>query len=453
MKILVIDDEQLLREEIAAILTEQGHECSTAANGYDAIEQAQKFQPHVVLCDLAMPDIDGLTVLDRIRNQLPETQTVIITAFGTMESAIDAFRRGACDFILKPINVDDLFVKIERIQKQRELLQELGELRRIVQKDQRTGTLLIGQSPSICGLRKLIEQLAYVDSSILLLGETGTGKEVVARRLHEQSRRANKPFVTVNCAAVPETLIESELFGHSKGSFTGAIQDKKGLFEAAKGGSLFLDEFCEMPFLLQSKLLRVLERKEIVPVGSTVPIPVDVRLIAATNRNPIAFVEEGQLREDLYYRIRVMEVDLPPLRERREDIPELAHHFVDIYNEEMKRTVQGLSNSALQALMLYPWPGNVRELKNAVERAMIFSSSGFLQLEHFPVEISEYQPQTVEADELKAALKAYENAHILAVLNKTHGNRVKASELLGVDRSTLHRKLATMEEEGSYLKS
>lgn len=446
-RILVIDDESLLREEIATILSEEGYACDMAENGRNGLQKATEFMPDIVLCDLAMPDIDGLTVMEKLRRELPETQVVIITAFGSMESAIEAFRKGACDYLLKPVNLDEMLAKIERIEERQALLHEVHNLRRVV--STREGEpRLVGDSPQIKQTAALIEQLATVDSSVLLLGETGTGKEVVARLLHERSRRRDKPFITVNCSAMPESLMESELFGHTRGAFTGAVDDRPGLFAAAAGGTLLLDEFCEMPYALQAKLLRVLERKEVQPVGSTEPITVDVRLVAATNRDPAAYVEQGKLREDLYYRIRVMEICLPPLRERKEDIPVLAQHFVDLFNVEMKRTVQGISNAALQALMLYSWPGNVRELKNTVERAMIFTTSGFLGLEPLPAEVLRTVPQQERVpDELKAALRRYESAHILAVLQKTDGNRAKAAQLLGVDRSTLHRKLSGSNED------
>ncbi len=444
MKTLIVDDEALFCDEIAAILNERGFSCKSARDGRTGLEIASEFLPDVVICDLSMPDMDGLKVLERLRCELPETHIIIITAFGTMENVIEAFRKGASDYVLKPLNIDELIRKIRQIERQRALLAELRELRRKVNTPPQA-TQFIGQSPAIREILTLVDQLAPVDSSVLLLGETGTGKEVVARLLHERSHRRNKPFIALNCAAVPETLIESELFGHVRGAFTGATHDKTGLFAAACGGSLFLDEFCEMPASLQGKLLRAIERKEVMPVGSASLIPVNVRLIAATNRDPMAYVKESKLREDLFYRIRVMELSLPPLRQRREDIPLLAQHFVDRFNQEMKRNVQGISNAALQALMLYGWPGNVRELKNAVERAMIFTTSGFLELRHFPVEVGNAQNNVAVPDELKAALCAYENAHILAVLNKAGGNRAYASQLLGMDRSTLHRKLTAMQ--------
>ncbi len=445
MKILLIDDEALLLQEVAAILSESGHVCRCSSNGKAGLEEALRFLPDVVLCDLTMPELNGLQVLRQLRKELPQTEVVIITAFGSMESAISAFREGACDYLLKPIIFEDILNKLGRIASHRALLAEVRELRQKVS-HQCGPTTIVGRSPRMQEVGDLAGQLSSVPSSVLLVGETGTGKEVIARAIHEGGERGSKPFIAVNCAAVPDSLMESELFGYARGAFTGAMHDKVGLIEAANGGTLLLDEFCEMPPALQSKLLRVLERKEITRIGNTRPISVDVRILAATNCDPLAYMEQGKLREDLYYRIRVMEIHLPPLRERKEDIPLLAQHFIEIFNQEMKRTVAGLSNAALQAMMLYFWPGNVRELKNAIERAMIFTTSGFLPLEAFPAEISRKMDGQEVPDELRIAMKAYESAHILNVLQRSEGNRARASELLGVDRSTLHRKLATMPE-------
>lgn len=447
MKILVIDDEAILREDITELLKDHGYDSRSAPSGQAGLKIADEFLPDVILCDLTMPGMDGIEVLDNVRIRLPETEFIVVTAYGSMETAIEAFRKGACDYILKPVNFETLLFKISRLEKQRDLSAEVRELRRQVNSPQHP-IQLIGQSKQIQEIISLVEHLKLVDTSVLLLGETGAGKEVVARYIHEQSNRSSKPFIALNCAAIPETLMESELFGYMHGSFTGASKNKTGLFEAADGGTLFLDEFCEMPAALQSKLLRVLERKEIMPIGGTVAKSVNVRLLAATNREPLEFVKEGKLREDLYYRIRVMEINIPPLRERRVDIPLLAQFFVDQFNRDMKRTVKGLSNEALQAMMLFDWPGNVRELKNAVERAMIFTMNGYLKLEHFPREVSNQPEKKDIPDDLKSALKAYENAHILSILSQTGGNRLQASKSLGVDRSTLHRKLASMEEEG-----
>jgi two-component system response regulator PilR (NtrC family) len=442
MRILIIDDEKLLRDEIAAILTEHGHHCKCADGGERALTLGPEFKPDIVLSDQTMPGMSGLETIIKLSPLLPECEFIIITAFGTLENSLDAFRQGICDYILKPVCIEDLLDKLASISKRQIHLREVRELRRTI--NQPTKTVLVGQSPQMENIKTIVKRLSNVSSSVLLTGETGTGKEVVARYIHESSTRCQQPFIAVNCAAIPEPLMESELFGHIKGAFTGATSDKIGVFEAANGGTLLLDEFCEMPFSLQSKLLRVIERREVIPVGKTTATPLDVRLIAATNRTAEEFVKAGKLRADLYYRVNVMELKLPPLRERKEDIPLLCQHFIQMLNQEMKRLIKGVSNNALQAVMLYSWPGNIRELKNAIERAMIFTAGEFLPLENFPVEITRQKIALASPDELKVAIRAYENAHILTVLNKTNGNRAQASKLLKVDRSTLHRKLTAI---------
>jgi len=441
MKILIIDDESVFREEVAEALRERGHECEEAGDGRSGIEQAELLCPDVVLCDLVMPGVGGGQVLESLRPRLPETQFIMVTAHGTMESAIDAFRMGACDYLLKPVVFEELFAKVDRVERELALLTEVQQLRMAVAREQEPDEL-VGQSVAIKEVRRLIGEVAGVDASVLLVGPTGSGKDVTARALHARSARRDKPFLAVNCSAVPDTLVESELFGHLRGAFTGADQDRPGRLRAAEGGTLFLDEIATMPTASQAKLLRAIEEREIVPVGGTEPIPVDFRLIAATNQAPQDAITDGQLREDLYFRIRVVEIHLPRLRERTEDVPLLIQHFVDELNHQMKRRVRGVSNEALQVLMQHPWPGNVRQLRNVIERAMIFKTEGFLEVGDLPSEVSAGAFKGSETDELRAVVKAFERHHILTILEKCDGNREEAARRLGIDRSTLYRRLA-----------
>lgn len=441
MKILVIDDESVFREEVAEALRERGHECEEAGDGRSGIERAERFGPDVILCDLVMPGVGGGQVLEALRPRLPQTQFIMVTAHGTMESAIDAFRMGACDYLLKPVVFEELFAKIDRVERELTLLSEVQQLRRAVSGEQEPDEL-IGQSAAIEEVRRLIGEVASVDASVLLIGPTGSGKDVTARALHRQGTRHRGPFVAVNCSAIPDGLLESELFGHLRGAFTGADQDRPGRLRVAEGGTLFLDEITTMPVASQAKLLRAIEEREIVPVGGTKPVRVDFRLIAATNQDVGEAIADGRFREDLYFRVRVVEIHLPPLRERTEDIPLLVRHFVDELNHQMKRRVRGASNEALQALMQHPWPGNVRQLRNVIERAMIFRTEGFLEVGDLPGEVSAGAFKGAATDELKAAVKAFERHHILAVIDQCDGNRDEAARRLGIDRSTLYRRLA-----------
>ena len=440
LRVLMIDDEDLFREEIAAELRERGHQCETAGDGLSGLERATTFFPDVVLCDLMMPGLRGEQVLKKLRQQLPETRVIMITAYGTLESAVECFRNGACDYLLKPVFFDDLLGKIGRIAREKQLEEETIRLRRIIA--QQSGPpRIVGEGSAIQEAIGLVEKFAEVEAPVLIMGDTGTGKELAARSIHERSHRRAGRFVAVNCAAIPESLLESEFFGYVKGAFSGAEQDRDGFLQTASGGTLFLDEFAELPLNLQAKLLRALESGEVTPVGGNDPVRTDLRLIAATNKDLLEEVESGRFRRDLYYRVRVAELSLPPLREMKEDIPVLVQHFVDRLNQEMERKIIGASNGALRALMLYPWPGNVRELRNAVERAMIFRRDGYLEMEDFPAEISSPGVLASPPDKLKAAVKAYEEAHIRSVLDRTGGNRDAAAKLLGIDRSTLYRKL------------
>lgn len=444
LKVLIVDDEALFREDVAAALRDKGYECQTASNGEEALVEAGAFQPDVVLCDLVLPRMRGLDVLRRANTMLPETHFIMVTAHATLDSAIQALREGAADYLLKPIDLVELEHKLHLFAERLSLKDEVRVLRRTLSEKVGDG-VLIGMSAAILRVREMIERLAGTPCTVLLRGETGTGKEVVARRLHDLSCRPGQPFVAVNCAAIPESLWESEFFGYRRGAFTGADRDKIGYFEAANGGTLFLDEIGELSPTMQAKLLRALEDRVIYRVGSTEPTVFQARIVAATNRDLLALTREGKFREDLYYRIRVVEIDLPPLRERADDIPLLLDYFARRLGSELKRNILGVSNEAVQAALVYNWPGNVRELRNAVERAMLFTHEGYLPLVHFPPELQAIGCQQLPQAQplsLKEALRQFEKRYIKSVLAQTGGNRDEAARLLGVDRSTLYRKLS-----------
>ncbi len=444
-EILVVDDEAPFREDIAEILREEGYSCHTVETGEDALEWVRDHPPDVVLCDIVMPGMSGVEVLERLEEICPETGVFMVTAYGNLDSAVEAFREGAYDYLTKPVNPDEVIEKIKRFLDYRSLANEVDRLRREVSRSRQTDEpyRLIGESQAMQEVFEQIEQAGGTDSNVLVTGESGTGKELVARSIHDASDEdGDSAFVAVNCAALTESLLESELFGYTEGAFTGATQNRKGYFEEADGGTLFLDEVSEMTVDLQAKLLRAIERKEVQRVGSTKTISVDVRIIGSSNRNLEKAVEQGNFREDLYYRLKVLHVELPPLRNRRDDIPLLVDHFFNKYNEKLNRKVRGAENSAIQSLMTYDWPGNVRELENTVERWMITSSEEMLKWEDLPNEIKEEaRPEEELSDNLKSALEAYEKQHIRTILDSTEGNRTEAADILGIDPSTLYRKL------------
>lgn len=437
--ILIIDDEDLFREDLASLLRDEGFLCRTAANGEEGLESAREEQPDIVLCDLAMPGIDGVAVIEHLAVEYPDVPVLLMTAYGSLESAMAAFRKGAADYLLKPLQHDELLIKIQRCLERRRLIREVRFLRRKVSEGDE-GTRLIGKSPAMEEIRELIRRVAPAQTTVLVTGETGTGKEVVARSMHELGRGLDAPFVAVNCAALPKELMESELFGHRKGAFSGAVRDKPGMFELAAGGSLFLDEIGDLPLELQPKLLRALEQREVMPVGGTRPVPTRLRLIAATHKDLREEAKAGRFREDLFYRIRVMEIALPPLREHRSDIPELIDHLLARINAGLKTRVLGVDDEALRVLMSADWPGNVRELDNALERAVLLTDSPHLGLADLPADLRG-APSSEPSQDLKTAVGAYEAEHIRRVLKTCGGNREEAARVLGVNPSTLYRRL------------
>lgn len=445
-RILLIDDEAPFREDLAEILREEGLKCQTVESAEDGMERARENPPDLILCDIVMPDMGGLEALEQFQKVCPQTGVFMVTAYGNLDSAVEAFRQGAYDYLTKPVNPDEVLEKINRYLDHRRLANEVDRLRREVSRPESSpGEVeIIGDSEPMKRVFERIKQAGNTESNVLVTGETGTGKELVARSIHDvvDGEDEKPPFVAVNCAALTESLLESELFGHTEGAFTGATGEKKGYFEEADGGTLFLDEISEMNVDLQSKLLRAIERKEIQRVGSTETIPVDARIIASSNRDLESAVQQEEFREDLYYRLNVLHIQMPPLRSRREDIPLLVDHFIKEFNQKMNRKVLGAENTAIQSLMTYDWPGNVRELENVVERWMIVCSDDVLKKADLPGEIRGSRDESRDLpDDLKQAVDAYEKQHIRRVLESSDGNRSRAAERMGIDPSTLYRKL------------
>lgn len=440
-RVLIIDDEDLFREDLATLLVEEGYECRTSPDGQGSLRLVQEFGPDVVLCDIIMPGMGGVEVLEEIIRLRPETGVIMITAYGTLETAVEAFRKGACDYIMKPLIPEDVFRKIERYLEQKRLLREVCCLRRQIQQEAESYNL-VGKSEPMQRILDLIGRVARTDSTVLVMGESGTGKEMVTRAIHRASHRCEGPFVVVNCASLPEHLMESELFGHVKGAFTGAYKDKPGFFELADRGTLFLDEVSEMPVHLQAKLLRAIEQKVVVRVGGTRSLRVDIRIVASTNRDLKSEVKRGRFREDLFFRLWVVEIALPPLREHRGDIPLLVEHFVKRYNALLKKNFLGIDPQALRVLLSYHWPGNVRELQNAIEKAMILAQGDSLGIEDFPRDIVGSAGFSDTSDNLRKAVNAYEQEHIRQALRTAGGNREETARRLGINPATLYRKLA-----------
>jgi DNA-binding NtrC family response regulator len=439
--ILVAEDEPGVRESLAEVLRDAGYTVHTAVDGRAALAALEEHDFAVVVTDLRMPGADGLAVLRRAREISPQTLVVVMTAHGSVETAVDALRAGATDYLLKPIMMDEILAKVERLLEYRHVAWQMQMLRREV--DARYDFEgLVGASRAMREVFDLLKKVAPTRTTVLLTGESGTGKEVVARAIHQFSEVANRIFLPVNCAAIPESLLESQLFGHVRGSFTGAVTSQEGLFSRARGGTIFLDEIGDLPFGLQSKLLRAIEAKEILPVGATQPVTVEVRIIAASNRDLGRMVEEGKFREDLYYRLNVVNITLPPLRDRRDDIPSLVEYLVRRHNREMKRAYKGVDNATLKLLLSQPWKGNVRELDNVIEHAMILGDGEWIRVADLPHALRESdEPLPPVGDELREALRAYERIHIESVLRRTNNDKRRAADLLGLSLSSLYRKL------------
>jgi two-component system response regulator HydG len=453
--ILVVDDESGILDTLRILLRNEGFDVTTAQGGKAGLEAIRNGAHDIVLTDVRMPQVSGIDILTAAREQDPMTPVILMTAQASLQSAIQAVNSGAFYYIQKPFSNDDLVTILRRACEFRAVRVENRQLKQeIRRRDKSASVRPIGKSRRFLETLKLAEHVAPTDSTVLIQGESGTGKEVVAHYIHELSQRSEGPFLSINCGALPESLLESELFGHVKGSFTGAVRDKQGLFAAARGGTFFLDEVGEMPPSLQVKLLRVLQEREVIPVGATEPIPVDVRIIAATNRDLEEEIRRGNFRSDLFYRLNVIALLLPPLRERRDDLLLLLESFLQRTGDETRSEPKALSQEALDAVMVYEWPGNVRELENALEHAGVLSRGPLIEPQHLPERITKRrkEPLVAERSYKNPTLEVIERAYIMWVLQAEGGNKTRAAEVLGIDPSTLYRKLARYEEQAAEAK-
>lgn len=436
--VLIVEDEQVLRESLAELFTDEQYEVLQAADGAAAHAIIMERGVDLILSDIRMPGMDGLTLLDNVRRIAPQTPMILMTAYGTVESAVTAMKAGAYDYLIKPVQFEDALLKVKRAldfgemaRSQRVITEQLAEAS--------TFHNLVGRSQPMVKMFDTLRKLSTTKSNVLIFGESGTGKELVARAIHYNGITRNKPFVAVNSGAIPQTLIESELFGYRRGAFTGALRDKIGYFEAANGGTLFLDEISTLPLAVQSSLLRVLEEKVVVPVGDTAPRQIDARIVAASNQDLEVMVREGKFREDLLFRLNVVQIKLPPLRARKEDIPLLVQHFLAKYTREMGKQVNGITNGAMRAMLNHHWRGNVRELENSIERAVIFAEGREISVEDLP-----FAPAGISDDaseDLKEALEQFERQHILYSLRKHNYDKTETAHSLGIGVSSLYRKM------------
>ena len=438
-EILFVDDEKEILDIVKEYLSLNGYEVSVVDNGLEALELVKSAGHDIVFTDLNMPGFSGLELLAAIKEHRPETEVVIVTGYGTIESAIESLKLGSYDYLQKPIKLERLKILIDRIIEKKKLQKENIMIRRRLKERYRYNEL-VGVSPKMQEIYEIIDRISINVPTVLIQGESGTGKEVVARVIHQNSDCKDKPFIPVNCGAMVEGLLETELFGHVKGSFTGAIRDKAGLFKAAEGGIIFLDEIAELTPHLQVKLLRVLQDKKVRPVGDTVETNVEVRVIAATNRNLEEAIKSGAMRKDLFYRLNVVSIKMPPLRERKEDVPLFINYFLNKFNELNTRKVENISPEAMNAMLNYHWPGNVRQLENAIERAFVLGLGDIIKITDLPSELRELGEITVKKG-TTFNLRGNEIVLIKEAMNKTAGNKAEAADLLGINITTLYRKI------------
>jgi DNA-binding NtrC family response regulator len=451
-RVLIVDDEPVVAETLSEMLAGWGYETATASDGVAGLSAVEEFRPSVVISDVYMPNLDGFALLREVRELHPDTAVILLTGQGTVEMALRAIQEeGAFHYFEKPLDFKKLQLVVERAMEYAEARRENVSLRRQL-RDRGAFGELVGKSEPMLQIYALIEQVAPSSASVLITGESGTGKELVARTIHNLSPRNNASFVAINCSAIPETLMESELFGHERGAFTGAASRRPGCFELANGGTLLLDEIAEMPFSLQAKLLRVLEDRSIRRLGGTSEIPVDVRVLAATNRNPLDAVRQGSFREDLLYRLNVITIELPPLRQRKEDIPLLAQHLITQLAERHNRPARLLSPNSIEALQSHSWPGNVRELRNVIERAVIVCPGEAIERHHLAPAFIDQRSRARGTDTVSFAvgtpIDEVERVMILRTLQKTDNNKTRAAELLQISLKTLHNKLRLYREHG-----
>jgi two-component system, NtrC family, response regulator AtoC len=444
-RILVIDDEENMRHMLAVLLEKEGYQVDNAADGKQGLDLASESFYDLILCDLKMPVMDGMAFLENFQDMQLESTVIVMSAYGTLDTAIEAMKRGAYDYVSKPFKPDEIMLTLRKAE-ERERLRKENRLLQQSARERYSFAQMIGRSPPMQEIFTTIEKVADYKTSVLVTGESGTGKELIARAIHYNSSRADKPLVTVNCGAIPENLLESELFGHKKGAFTDAIKDKRGLFQEAHGGSIFLDEIGELPRPLQVKLLRALQEEEIKRVGDTQSINIDIRVLAATTKDLAEEVKKGRFRDDLYYRINVLHVVVPPLRQRPEDIPMLTQHFIEKISKRLHLKVDGVSPAAASALQRYEWPGNVRELENFIERAMVMTGGRTIELADLPphlqskAEIVEYLAND-ENLSIKEASRRLERSLIRRALEKTGNNRTQAAKILEISHPALLYKI------------
>jgi DNA-binding NtrC family response regulator len=440
--ILIVDDEPLIGETLAEYLAQEGFQTTVCRSGEVALQKAESEPFDMALCDVRLPGIDGLELLRRLLQLNPEMGVLLMTAYATVDNAVEAFQRGAHDYLLKPIRLDEVLTRIQRFLAHRDLYLENQWLRRELNRNAPDGPLILGTSPAMQRVHEMVRKVAPTRSTVLITGESGTGKELVARAIHEASRDRPGRFVAVNCAAIPHDLLESQLFGHRRGSFTGADRDQPGLFAHAGSGTIFLDEIGEMPLPTQATLLRAIEQKEVLPVGAHEPVKIEARVLAATNKNLGHEVELGRFREDLYYRLNVVCIPVPPLRERREDIPALVEHLLARHVRELGKHFQGVEREAMQRLVSWRWRGNVRELQNVLERAVILGDGPLIGVADLPPDLVP-QVEADSEDNLRKASALFEKQHIERILRQTP-DKEEAARRLGIGLSSLYRKIAEL---------
>jgi two-component system response regulator PilR (NtrC family) len=440
-RILIVDDEGDIRLTLATFLKEEGYQCQTAHDGESALERVRDGGIDVVLTDVSMPGMGGIELMRQVHQWSPETMVLLMTAYASVETAIEALRSGAADYFLKPLDLDELAVRIRSLIQRQELIRENRYLREVIDRSFNFN-FIIGESEPMKQIYRMIDKVGPTRSTVLVTGPSGSGKELIARALHQRSERKSKPFIAINCGSIPEQLFESELFGHKKGSFTGAINDRDGYFVLANGGTLFLDEIGELPLAMQVKLLRVLQDSEVKPVGASTSHKVDVRIVTATNRDLEKEVEEGRFREDLFYRLNIIRIALPTLKERIGDIPLLCQHFLERFNKEFRKAVKGIDSEAMSLILRHPWKGQIRELENVLERAMLLTDSDFIRAEDLPFGASDVGEEPVtDAAALGDAVSTFERQYIQHMLKKYNGNRTETARALSIDASTLYRKM------------
>jgi DNA-binding NtrC family response regulator len=444
--ILIVDDEELIRNTLAEYLGQEGFAVTACPSGEEALTLAAEQPFAIALCDVQLPGMDGIELLERLLKISPETFVLLITAYATVESAVQAFQRGAHDYLMKPILLDEVLNKIRRLLAYRELFLENQWLRRELSRENNGGPI-VGRGPAMQRVLDMVRKVAPTRSTVLLVGESGTGKELVARAIHEQGAGPEARFLAVNCAAIPHDLLENQLFGHRKGAFTGADRDQAGVFVHAGAGTVFLDEIAELPSGTQAKLLRAIEQKEILPVGANEPIQVEARVLAATNKDLFRQVEEGRFREDLYYRLNVVTIRVPPLRERREDIPDLVEFLLARHARTLAKRVTGVTHETMQLLLACPWKGNVRELDNALQRAVILGAGPLITPADLPPDLAPIEGDPALVDELGEAVRRFERQHIERILKQTPDKR-EAARRLGMALSSLYRRIGELGVQG-----